>query len=171
MTARRRVPGLHCPNPLAHPPGTRDPGQARLSAIKSGSPSGLIRASRLSLWEPPMRLPRFRVRTLMIAVIVVALLLWASILGTRSFVDYTLASQYASHARGWRQIASRGRWDAQFASDCAQYFTRLALKYRRAMWRPWLPVAPDPHAPGFDQWQEQQRRAKHVAPDPPPPAL
>src|SRR5947209_1809710 len=39
------------------------------------------------------------------------------------------------------------------------------------MWRPWIPLAPDPHAPGFDQWLEQERRAKEVAPDPPPPGL
>ncbi len=36
------------------------------------------------------------------------------------------------------------------------------------MWRPWIPVAPDLHAPGYDQWVEQQRRAKGVAPNPPP---
>ena len=32
------------------------------------------------------------------------------------------------------------------------------------MWRPWMPVAADPHAPGFDQWKEQASRAKEVPP-------
>src|SRR5438270_48941 len=31
------------------------------------------------------------------------------------------------------------------------------------MWRPWMPVAPDPPAPGYDRWVEQERRAKGVA--------
>jgi hypothetical protein len=53
---------------------------------------------------------------------------------------------------------------AQFGSQCADYYAQLAQKYRRAMWRPWMPVAPDPHAPGFDQWKEQASWAKEVAP-------
>ena len=113
-----------------------------------------------------MRLPRFRVRTLMVVVGVVALFIWGAMMGSRSYVYFRLAREYGANARGWREIAARGRWDASFASECAEYFTPLARKYRRAMWRPWMPVAPDPHAPGYDQWVEQERRAKAVAPDP-----
>jgi hypothetical protein len=113
-----------------------------------------------------MRLPRFRVRTLLMLVAAVAVLIWGSIMGVRSYGLYRLAKEYGSNERGWREIAARGRQDAKFASECAGYFAMLTRKYRRAMWRPWMPVAPDPHAPGYDQWVEQERRAKEVAPDP-----
>jgi hypothetical protein len=118
-----------------------------------------------------MRLPRFRVRTVMIAVGVVALLVWGAMMGTRSYDYYRLAREFSTQERGWREIAARNRWPADFGRQCAEYYALLVQKYRRAMWRPWMPVAPDPHAPGFDQWLEQERRAKEVAPDPPPPGL
>ena len=113
-----------------------------------------------------MRLPHFRVRTLMIAVGVVALLIWGAMMASQSYDYYRRAREYGAQERGWREIASRNRppeWK-QFHSECVQYFARLSAKYRQAMWRPWVPVAPDPHAPGFDQWKEQERRAKEVTP-------
>jgi hypothetical protein len=120
-----------------------------------------------------MRLPNFRVRTLMIAVGVVALLIRGAMMASRSYDYHRRAREYGEKERGWREIASRNRvpeWK-QFHSECVQYFAGLSAKYRQAMWRPWMPVAPNPHAPGFDQWLEQERRAKEVAPDPPPPGL
>ena len=108
-----------------------------------------------------MRLPRFRVRTLMIAVSGVALLLWGLMMGVRSYAYYRRASDFGAQERGWREIAARGEppeWK-QFHADCVEYFAGLSAKYRRAMWRPWESVAPDPHAPGYDQWVEQERRA------------
>jgi hypothetical protein len=118
-----------------------------------------------------MRLLRFRVRTLMIAVSVVALVVWGAMMGTQSYDYYRRASEYGAHERGWRDIAARKRQREEFSSQCADYYEQLARKYRRAMWRPWMPVAPDPHAPGYDQWLEQESRAKKVAADPPPPGL
>jgi hypothetical protein len=118
-----------------------------------------------------MRLPSFRVRTLMIAVSVVALLVWCAMMGTQSYAHYRRAREYGAQERGWRESAARGRLGLESSSQCADYYAQLARKYRRAMWRPWLPVAPDPHAPGFDQWLEQERRAEEVAPDLPPPGL
>src|SRR4051812_26139698 len=111
-----------------------------------------------------MRLPHFRVRTLMLAVLVVALLLWGAMLGSRSYAYYRLAREYGANERGWREIASRTPRpkEKQFHSDCVRYFADLAGKYRRAMWHPWMPVALDPHAPGYDLWLEQERRAKKV---------
>jgi hypothetical protein len=109
-----------------------------------------------------MRLAHFRVRTLMIAVGVVALLVWGAMMSSRSYDYYRRAREYGSRERGWREIAARGRWDARFASECTEYFGQLAGKYRRAMWRPWMAVTPDPHAPGFDLWLEQERRAKEA---------
>jgi hypothetical protein len=99
-----------------------------------------------------VRLPRFRVRTLLIAVGVVALLFWGAMMGTRSYVHYRLASLYGAQGRRWREIAVRDLrnpasarsvaavWGLQIADDQAQ----LARKHRKAMWRPWTPVAPDP---------------------------
>jgi hypothetical protein len=113
-----------------------------------------------------MRLLRFRVRTLMIAVSVVALVVWGAMMGTRPYDYYGRARRYVLEERGWRESAANGRFRVEFCSQCVDYFEELSRKYRRAMWRPWLPVAPDPHAPGFDQWLEQERRAKEGTPDP-----
>jgi hypothetical protein len=106
----------------------------------------------------------------MAAVVVTAFVLWALMMGSRSYVFYLRAREYSAQERGWRQIALRNRWpeQRQFHWDCVHYFEQLSAKYRHAMWRPWLPVAPDPHAPGYDQWIEQERRAKRLAPNPPP---
>ena len=98
-----------------------------------------------------MRMPRFRVRTLMLAVGVVALLVWGAMMGTRSYDYYRRARIFGEYERGWRKIAARDRGWAKFGSQCAEYYAPLVRKYRRAMWRPWMPVAPDPHAPGFDR--------------------
>jgi hypothetical protein len=119
-----------------------------------------------------MRLPRFSVRTLLIAVSVVALLIWGAMMGARSYTFCRLAREYGANERGWREIASRNRQpeDKQFQSECVQYFALLAVKYRRAMWHPWSPVAPDPHAPGVNDWLEQESGAKKVITDPHTPA-
>ena len=95
-----------------------------------------------------MRRPRFRVRTLMVAVGVVALLVWGARMGSRSYDYYGRAREYGWNERGWREIAARHPGRASFGLECAEYYEQLARKYRRAMWRPWMPVAPDPVAPG-----------------------
>lgn len=99
-----------------------------------------------------MRVSRFRVRTLMLAVGVVALLISGAMMGMRSYIHYTLASTYDFQAHHWRDNALRDLQNPatarsveavsglQIAEDQAQ----LARKHRRAMWRPWSPVAPDP---------------------------
>jgi hypothetical protein len=102
-----------------------------------------------------MPAPRFRVRTLMAAVGAVALAVWGAMMGSRSYDYYRRTQEYCAQERGWREIASRnGTGLKQFASECAEYFARLTTKYRRAMWRPWLPVAPDPPAPANQIYQE-----------------
>lgn len=113
-----------------------------------------------------MRLPHFRVRTLMLAVVVVALLTWGGMMGTRSYIYYRAAHNFGLLERGWRETAARSRLPAEFHVQCIKYYALLARKYRRAMWRPWLPVGPDPHAPGWDQWHEQVSREQAVNPDP-----
>ncbi len=118
-----------------------------------------------------MRRPHFRVRALMGIVGVVALLIWGAMMAAQSYNYSRRAREYGIQEREWRESAASGRWNAKVASECAEYYAQLARKYRRAMWRPWMPVAPDPHAPGYDQWVEQERRAKEVAPDPAAPGV
>lgn len=96
-----------------------------------------------------------RVRTLMIVVGVVALLIWGGMMGFRSYVYYRLASEYARQEGFWRKSAAEGRGKptrevgAVWGDQVADFYAPLATKYRRAMWRPWAPVAPDPPAPVF----------------------
>ena len=115
-----------------------------------------------------MRLPRMTTRRWMMAVAIVALLVWSALMGVRAYDYYRLARYFGEQEHGWREIASRNRWPEQnqFHSECIQYCAMLSAKYRQAMWRPWMPVTEPPHAPGYDQWVEQERRAKEVAPDP-----
>jgi hypothetical protein len=118
----------------------------------------------------PVRLPRFRVRTLVNAVGLVALLFWGAMMGTRSYHDYQRAKFYSNEERQWRDNARRDLEQgntrtiaATWGLQIADYYGLPARKYRCAMWCPWLPVDSDAHAPGFDQWMEQERRAKEAA--------
>ena len=108
-----------------------------------------------------MRPPSFRVRTLMVMVVAVAVLVWAAMMGSRSYEYQGRARRYAEQGRGWREIAVREPWFSQFASECADYFEGLTRKYRRAMWRPWLRVEPDPWAPGAEAYHRQEIEAGH----------
>ena len=105
-----------------------------------------------------MRLPQFRVRTFMIAVAVLSFLFWGGAMGWRSFVYFRLAREYGTYERQWLEMAERDRADpsraprsiaAKWGPQFAAFYAPLAEKYRRAMWRPWKPVAPDPPAPVF----------------------
>jgi hypothetical protein len=114
-----------------------------------------------------MRLPSFRVRTLMAAVVVVALLVWGSMMGSRSYDYYGRARMYAEQEHGWRLTATDDPLNAKFASECAEYFAGLTAKYRRAVWRPWLRLELDPWAPGAEAyyWQEVEAgRLKEALP-------
>ena len=87
-----------------------------------------------------MRLPRFRVRTLMFAVGVVALLVWGAMMGTRSYVYYSRVKYYDLEERdGGKAMPSvASRWNFV---RCASITSQLSGNYRRAMWCPWFPVA------------------------------
>jgi hypothetical protein len=113
-----------------------------------------------------MRLPSVRVRTLMLVVAVVAFLIWGGMMGVRSYDYYDRTIKYEKQERGWRASAAEGQFRADFSSECVEYFARLSRKYRRAMWHPWESVASDPHAPGYDQWVEQEGSKNAVASDP-----
>jgi hypothetical protein len=91
----------------------------------------------------------------------------AAMMGLRSYVCYRLASHYSLEVCVWRKSTARGDWRPEIGAACIDYFAQLAGKYRRAMWRPWLPIAPDPPAPGAEAYLEQERRKAarpHAAP-------
>jgi hypothetical protein len=123
-----------------------------------------------------MRVPRLRVRTLMLAVGVVALLIWGAMMGLRSYVYYQRARVFRTQERPWREHAARDRAiptrtrsvAAIHGPRIAEYYAPLARKYRRAAWRPWMPVAPDPPAPGYEEYVRQNRLRSRmpVAPSP-----
>jgi hypothetical protein len=93
----------------------------------------------------------------MVLVGVVALLVWGGIMGTRSYIYYRFATTYGTYEHQWREMAARDRKipsrartiSAVWGDQIADYYAPLARKYRRAMWRPWVRVAPDPPAPVF----------------------
>ena len=113
-----------------------------------------------------MKLPRLRVRTYMLLVGVVAVLAWAAPMGLRSYEYYRRAGIYSIQERDWREMAQRAlrqgdtrTIEATSGLQAADYYAPLVRKYRRAMWRPWIPVDwepplffPDgpPRADGFD---------------------
>ncbi len=112
-----------------------------------------------------MRAPRFRVRTLMAAVGLATVLVWAAMMGFRSWVHYSLASSYSFQERGWRKAAAEGHLRREDCLECAEFCAQMAGKHRRAMWRPWLPVAPDPpkYVVGSYREKQQQEAAKSHA--------
>ena len=86
-----------------------------------------------------MRALRFRVRTLTAAVGLVAVLLWAAMMGLRSYDYYRRARFYAFQEYGWRETAISGQFPADSRSERAEYFAQLTRKYRRAMRAPGCP--------------------------------
>ena len=112
-----------------------------------------------------MRPPRFRLRTLLVAVAVVALLMGGSVevvrLRRQSAIYRDRADHHAAVEGVLRSIAARqgdgspvddspgpGVRSKRFtARIMAEHEARLRLKYDRAVARPWRPVAPDPPPP------------------------
>ena len=106
-----------------------------------------------------MRIPRFSVRSLLIAVGLTAFVIWGGMMVWRSLAYSRLANQYNFQETSWRDTAEgrnqSGRDDAKmraFAAECAAYFAKLTAKYRRATWLPWIPLDPDPYAPGAEEY-------------------
>src|SRR5205823_916959 len=91
---------------------------------------------------------------------------WASPMGLRSYEYYRRARIYSIQERTWRENAQRDLRQgdtrtvaARRGLQIADYYAPLVRKYRRAMWRPWIPVdyepplfypAGPPLAEGFD---------------------
>jgi hypothetical protein len=92
-----------------------------------------------------MRLPRFRLRALMIAVAAVALLLglWAGI--ERRRADFRRIARYHSFRNLGLLVDSRSLTPLELRQD--EWHHALYLKYQRAARYPWLSVEPDPPEP------------------------
>src|SRR5690242_6532202 len=95
---------------------------------------------------------RFRLRTLMIAVAVAALLLAAKLARERSVVyrERSFVAECFARAIDFSLAGAEMRGDAIAAAkhrEAQRYYLRLAAKYRRAARFPWLPVPPDPPPP------------------------
>ena len=110
-----------------------------------------------------MRPPRFRLRTLLVAVAVVALALGAGMILQRQSILRRTAAYHermervqAAKVRGIEnlaraattpELAAETRADAMVEARIGAHHARLKQKYRRMSTRPWLPVAPDPPPP------------------------
>jgi hypothetical protein len=105
-----------------------------------------------------MRLPRFRLRTLMIAVAVVGILFGSGLeLHRRSVRFQALAERHGSEAHVMHIRGSNGRAggelrvlsinDVPIDRKLADWHLELRDRYRLAAGRPWLPVPPDPPEP------------------------
>lgn len=109
-----------------------------------------------------MWMPRFRIWTMMVAVVVLALALAASKLARTASERSQVADRYAHQANLYRKSAAEDEKGLSTATEDtrqakvnslgrfsrkAAYYSTLEAHYRRAARYPWLPVAPDPPAP------------------------
>ncbi len=111
-----------------------------------------------------MRWPRvrFRVRSMMVVVAIVALSMWArfqvearrnhfSQLVRSFFEKRVAASAFAYSGPGGAVMERLAKADGERRAEASAYYTGLIQKYERATRYPWLPVAPDPPKPrGID---------------------
>src|SRR4051812_30675658 len=97
-----------------------------------------------------MRLPRFRLRTLMIAVAVAGVAMYGARLRSRSHIYAERAEcfEFFEDLYGcgnfWAEMNPEQR---RSALRMAEITRAMGRKYRRAARYPWLPVAPDPPPP------------------------
>ena len=97
---------------------------------------------------------RFTVRRLMVAVAIVGVLLWMTLLGKRVRAFRWMAEYHAAHRMKYpitgspgaapRGVDSRGEL---VSAERDRWHAALAAKYSRAARSPWLPVEPDPPEP------------------------
>ena len=88
-----------------------------------------------------MRPPRFRLRTLMVAVVFAAVALGGFEMLRRRERFLALAAYHASRA------VSLTRYYSFFFPRKLPWHLDMQRKYERAATRPWLPIAPDPPPP------------------------
>jgi hypothetical protein len=96
-----------------------------------------------------MRLPGFRVRTLMIVVAIIAALCYCRILQRRRTEFLSRATNLANNEqfyRGLEPVRSATAQRLEFLR-LAERFAKQRRAYERAARYPWLPVPPEPPEP------------------------
>ena len=111
-----------------------------------------------------MRLPSFRVRTLMVMVVAVALLVWGSMMGSRSYEYYGRARMFAEQEQGWREIAARKKVGLEIRLGMQLNISKgLTAEISPGnVDDPWLVVEPDPWAPGAEEAYRQNIEAGYA---------
>ena len=102
--------------------------------------------------SPTMKLPRvrFTLRKMMAAVAVLALILWTGRLLSLSAMYRDRALKYAAEDLGAAELLMGPRERPRvFHPPSARllWARKMANKYQRAAWCPWLPVEPDSPPP------------------------
>ncbi len=115
----------------------RRSGAPGVSASDSGAPLRSAPATRTRV--------RFTVRRLMVAVAIIALILW-------SMRMYQLSREYRIRAEDYRSHGHNAaviyyRTNRSWGYRLRDHYWRLSEKYDRAARYPWLRVAPDPPEP------------------------
>ena len=106
-----------------------------------------------------MPLPRFRVRTLMIAVGVVASLIWGAMMASRSYDDFRRTREYGANEGGWRIIAARNQGRTKIGPE--NYEFNMQCGILRAVGRE---VSPGHVAPlGARRTRPSRTRVRSVA--------
>jgi hypothetical protein len=91
-----------------------------------------------------MRLPRFTVRRMMVAVAIVGLMFGFGTWLSRRSAEFQKKAE--SYMRTVRVMYSFGRWKPR-GFDRNSWALKMAEKYHYAARHPWFPVAPDPPVP------------------------
>jgi hypothetical protein len=97
-----------------------------------------------------MRLPRFRLRTLMLAVALAAILMAVvGVLAARHDHFRSMALSHGRQARRLEKLAANAAGKDREKAILRRFVWHADLhdKYARAAKRPWLPVVPDPPEP------------------------
>jgi hypothetical protein len=98
-----------------------------------------------------MPLPRFRLRSLLIAVVVAAVVLAAGVWGQRSLAYQRRAAYHRAQLQIWPELPYSN--DQQYREAFEAMLRRrrwhevMADKYEHAARRPWLTVEPNPPEP------------------------
>ena len=109
-----------------------------------------------------MRRPRFRPRTALSLVLLVALGLWAEGLRQRAAYCLTAAAEYQRLGEGFahmKKLADQGEpgydhpGEGAYYGRTSQEYLARAREYRRAAYRPWLAVPDDPAATNAPRWR------------------
>lgn len=94
-----------------------------------------------------MRIPKFRVRTMMIAILIGGALLGGPIEFARRWLSYKRILKFHGRREYEYIVLEQSRPLTDAEERKLRWSYDLSLKYLRLRSRPWLPAAPDPPEP------------------------